>query len=74
MPYLMGMNEPLITPRYTTLEIARRLRMGGPATVQLLRAAQIPHWRCGSSYLWDARRTDLLIVTLRLVRTKDPTG
>ena len=50
--------------RLTTRESARKLGCMPSDALPLLRAARIPHARCGSAYLWDAEGVERLVGAL----------
>jgi hypothetical protein len=50
--------------RLTTREATSTLGCRQSETLALLKAAGIPHVRCGSSYLWDGPTVARLVATL----------
>lgn len=51
--------------RCTTREVAILLHCSELNAVCLLKAAGVPHTRCGPAYLWDAAEVERLAETLR---------
>jgi len=52
------------TTRYTTREIAQRLGCCSLDAMRLLKAAKIPHDRCGGAYLWHGPEVERLLNVL----------